>query len=291
MDEGGLGDTLVQALNTAKDGLGEDYGVPNPTGLADGVDNIRTQYISSGFVFDNGSLLVMGELANLSAETFQPVGDAGYLTVGYRFGKWMPHVTYAKFQTDSKADDRVRDIQAYADSVGKAVYTGTGDPAAPGLLEMNATINGSFGLGAAPTAIIPTTVCSASAACTGQVLAQMSARDQLQEAVVGYSESLYNSLESQIQEQQSVTVGVVYDVSPRVKAKLQATHYENFGSNRYQSLNILEGAVPTGGALGNLDAYNGFSTSNGHSNGRFSGDPDAAGNHTAIYSFSIDAVF
>ena len=90
-------------------------------------------------MYDNGSLLVMGEIANLSTETFQPVGDAGYITVGYRFGRWMPHVTFSKFQTDSKADDRIRAIQEYADAVGKAMYANSGDPNAPGLIEANAT--------------------------------------------------------------------------------------------------------------------------------------------------------
>ena len=283
VDEGGLGDTLIQALNAADEGLAAAYGVSVPSGMVDGEDNIRTQYISSGFVFDNGSLLVMGELANLSAETFQPVGDAGYLTVGYRFGKWMPHVTYAKFQTDSKADDRVRDIQAYADSVGKAIYSAAGpiNPAAPtGLAALNGVINGQLGLPA--NLIAPAEYCAANA-CSATQLTQIGVRDQLLEAVQGYSETIYNSLESQIQEQQSYTIGVVYDVSPRVKAKLQATHYENFGENTYQALDIT--------TVGGNDFLGNFSTSNGHSNGRFSGDPDAAGNHTAIYSFSIDAVF
>lgn len=287
VDEGGLGDTLIQALNTADDGLAATYGVSTPSGLADGEDNIRTQYISSGFMYDDGSLMVMGELANLSAETFQPVGDAGYLTVGYRFGKWMPHVTYAKFQTDSKADDRIRDIQAYADSVGKAIYSATGplNPAAPtGLAALNGAINAQLGL-PSTTLITPAEYCAApsAGACSSAILTQIGVRDQLLEAVQGYSESLYNSLESQIQEQQSYTIGVVYDVSPRVKAKLQATHYENFGENTYQTLDIS--TVGGNNFLGNI------STSDGHSNGRFSGDPDAAGNHTAIYSFSIDAVF
>ena len=288
-DEGGVASSLLEAIEAAESTYGPAYGVEDPGNLEAQSDNISTDYISAGFMYDNGSLLVMGEIANLSTETFQPVGDAGYITVGYRFGRWMPHVTFSKFQTDSKADDRIRAIQEYADAVGRAMYTGTGDPTNPGLLEMNATINTPLGLGAAPTAIVPASACVL-VACTGQQVTQLTARDTLQDAVTGYSETIYNSLENQIQEQQSYTIGVVYDINPRIKAKLQATHYENFGSNTYQSLNILEGAVPAGG-FGNLDAYNGFSTSEGHSNGRFSGDPDAAGNHTAIYSFSIDAVF
>ncbi len=289
-DEDGLADSLLTALSRAQDELGPDYGVANPGNLEADPDNIKTEYISAGFTYDNGSLLVMGEIANLNTETFQPVGDAGYLTVGYRFGKWMPHVTFAKFQTDSKADDRIRAIQEYADAVGKAMY---GAPAVGGLTVTNDTIN-ALALGGALAgsgAIIPSTAC-AGGGCDSQVLTLMGIRDSVQEGVLAYSQDIYNAMENQIQEQQSYTIGLVYDVTPRVKAKLQATHYENFGSNTYQYLNVVEGAVPTGNpALGSLDAYGGFTTVDGHSNGRFSGDPDAAGNHTAIYSFSIEAVF
>lgn len=285
-DEGGVGDTLASAVTTALEELGPQYGVADPGNLEAGIDNIRTEYISAGFTYDNGSLLVMGEIANLSTESFQPVGDAGYLTVGYRFGKWMPHVTFAKFQTDSKADDRIRAIQEYADSIGKAMYYA---PAVGGLETTNATINAlaAGGVYAGTQAILPSSACAGTGVCDSQVLALMGIRDSVQEAVYGYSQEIYNSAEDQIQEQQSYTIGVVYDVTPRVKAKLQATHYENFGSNTYQYLSIQE-EVP---ALGGLDAYDGFTTSAGHSNGRFSGEPDAAGNHTAIYSFSVDAVF
>ncbi len=294
-DEGGVASSLLEAIEAAESTYGPAYGVEDPGNLEAQSDNISTDYISAGFMYDNGSLLVMGEIANLSTETFQPVGDAGYITVGYRFGRWMPHVTFSKFQTDSKADDRIRAIQEYADAVGKAMYANSGDPNAPGLIEANAGINQAVNaaLGGpvlGTNEIVSAQTCAnatAAPACTGQVLTLMGIRDTLQDAITGYSESIYNSLEARIQEQQSYTIGVVYDINPRVKAKLQATHYEAFGKNTYQSLDYTSTSTP----LGSLDTYNGFTTSEGHSNGRFSGDPDAAGNHTAIYSFSIDAVF
>ncbi|MEE2731511.1 MAG: hypothetical protein VYA55_11870 [Pseudomonadota bacterium] len=293
-DEGGVADSLVPAMEAAESTYGPAYGVADPGNLEINTDNIRTDYISAGFMYDDGSLLVMGEIANLSAETFQPVGDAGYITVGYRFGKWLPHFTFSKFQTDSKADDRIRAIQEYADEVGKSMYAQAGVAGAPGLIETNTGINGLAAGGAlfGSGAILPSTACAGGVCTPGdaQILTLMGIRDTLQDAITGYSQTIYNSMEDQIQEQQSYTIGLVYDINPRVKAKIQATHYENFGSNTYQYLNIVEGAVPAG-ALGNLDTYNGFTTVDGHSNGRFSGDPDAAGNHTAIYSFSIDAVF
>ena len=276
-DEGGVADSLLSSLTYALTDLGPQFGVPEPGNLEIGSDNITTDYISAGFIYDNGSLLVMGEIANLSVETFQPVGDAGYFTVGYRFGKWMPHVTFSKFQTDSKADDRIRAIQQYAGDVGAAIY--------PTLSATNAAITTATGLPVPTSLIIPAQYCAQPTGnpCSATTLAQLGVRDSLLEAVQGYSETIYNSLEDQIQEQQSYTIGVVYDINPRVKAKLQATHYENFGENTYQTLTINN--VGGNDFLGTIDSYT------GHSNGRFSGDPDAAGSHTAIYSFSIDAVF
>jgi len=290
-DPGGVSDRLLVAMETAQT-LAPAYGVADPGHLEIQGDNIRTEYVSAGFSYDNGSLLVMGEIANMNAQTFQPEGDKGYLLVGYRFGKWLPYVSFAKFQSDSKADDRIRAIQSYADALGKAMYTGVGNPAAPGLLEVNAGINNAFNPALIPTnAIIPITACAVSAACNTQVLTAMNIRSQLEDAVRGYSETIYNSMEDQIQEQQSYSLGLVYDVTPRVKAKVQATLYEAFGDNTFQYLNVVQGAVPTGTALGTLNAYGGFTTLDANSNGRFQGEPGAAGTHTAIYSFSIDAVF
>ncbi|RLT92498.1 hypothetical protein [Ketobacter sp.] len=289
-DEGGVADSLVPAMQEAESTYGPAYGVADPGNLEISTENIRTDYISAGFMYDDGSLLVMGEIANLSAETFQPVGDAGYITVGYRFGKWMPHLTFSKFQTDSKADDRIRAIQEYADAVGKAMYSSAGVVGVPnpGLVATNGYFNSDYaGLGVT-NGIITSSLCpTLDAVATGCELSVLGQRDALHDAVIGYSQTIYNSMEDQIQEQQSVTIGLVYDINPRVKAKLQATHYENFGANTYQYLNY--GTEVTG--VGALETFNGFTTVDGHSNGRFSGDPDAAGNHTAIYSFSIDAVF
>lgn len=291
--EGGSGDQLISAIETAQTTL-----VPALNGLgipvaaapdwAGSLEDLSTDYISAGFMYDDGNLLVLGEIANLSVDdTVQPVGDAGYLTVGYRFGKWMPHITYAKFQTDAKNDKQVRQMQAYADAVGQAAFGAVTAPLAAGGL--NAGINAILGLPyPAPSSQFLATgssICTTpSVTCTADSLVLMGLRDNLLSAATGYSETLYNTLESQIQEQQSVTLGLTYDVSSRVKAKAQVTHYEGFGEGNYQTL----GSTPVNSAT---TLYSGFSTSNIDGNGRFIGEPGATGNHTAIYSFSIDAVF
>jgi len=305
---GGPGAELTDAMNTAIDTLVPTLatlGVPVSVAApewAGGLENLVTDYISGGFMYDNGSLLVLGEIANLSVDdTVQPAGDAGYLTVGYRFGKWMPHVTFAKFQTDSKNDKQVRQLATYADSVGRGAYLAA--------LGLNAQLNGSnqniaiggppgtgasvgTATGGAATAahVVGSSTCTAAAVfCSGDALALMSARDTMLSAAAGYSGTLYNTLENQIQEQQSYTLGLTYDVSARVKAKAQVTHYEGFGSGNYQSLNSSSAPL-AGGALPTT-LYTGFSTTEIDGNGRFSGDPGAAGNHTAVYSLSVDAVF
>lgn len=282
-DVGGLGEQLVNAIDTGKESLGPLLGVPAPASWVGSTENYNTDYISGGFMFDNGQLLVMGEIANLSVDdTFQPVGDAGYLTIGYHFGKWMPHVTFAKFQTDSKNDKQVRAVQAYADALGKAAY-------ARGMLANNFLVN-SGGQFTGVDLVIPASACAqASPACTTTQLAAMGVRDQLLEAAAGYSESIYNNMENQIQEQQSYTLGLVYDVSPRVKAKAQVTHYEGFGSGTYQALDSSTVASPVGSSP--ATQYSGFISGQLDGNGRFQGDPGAAGNHTAVYSLSVDAVF
>ena len=301
-DAGGPGDLLTTAMNTAQDSLARTlaaapFGIPTAPApeWAGGLENFATDYISAGFMYDNGDLLVLGEISNLSTDdTVQPVGDAGYLTIGYRFGKWMPHVTFAKFQTDSKNDKQVRQLQDYADSVGRGAYLAA--------LGLNGQINGSTSsvsvgpgatvaaVGGSPAHVVGSSTCTAAAVvCSADALAQMGARDTLLGAASSYSGTLYNTLENQIQEQQSYTLGLTYDVSARVKAKAQVTHYEGFGSGDYQSLNSSSAAL-AGGALPTT-LYTGFSSTEIDGNGRFSGDPGAAGNHTAVYSLSVDAVF
>lgn len=283
-DPGGTADQLISALKSANEDLGPLLGVPTTAVYDQGLGNLNTDYISGAFMFDNGKLLVMGEISNLSVDdTYQPVGDAGYITVGYRFGKWMPHFTFAKFQTDSKNDQQARDVQEYADAVAAAAY--------PAGLAYNIGVNGLLGNGFPSTYVVSQAACSSppSAAvptgCDVTTVANMELRDTLLGAAEGLSTTLHNATESQVQEQQSYTIGLVYDVNPRVKAKLQATHYESFGSNTYQTYNTTT-IVPNA-----VTSHDGISTYESHSNGRFSGDPGAAGNHTAIYSFSIDAVF
>lgn len=56
-------------------------------------------YYTGGIRYDNGDLLVLTEFSRIDAEG-RPSRDieAGYITLGYTFGKYVPYVTYMKTQ-------------------------------------------------------------------------------------------------------------------------------------------------------------------------------------------------
>lgn len=66
-------------------------------------------FVGVGFSSDNGELLVMSELTFSMMEGITPDVESGYIMVGYRFGNWMPHFTFAKMYTVS--DDVWPDVQ------------------------------------------------------------------------------------------------------------------------------------------------------------------------------------
>ncbi|MDY6919192.1 MAG: hypothetical protein SV765_03155 [Pseudomonadota bacterium] len=222
--------------------------------------NSRTLYTSAGFSYDDGSLLVMGEIANLRVEDLpQPGGDGGYFTVGYRFGKWMPHATFAKYYTDSAGDEYMNEYLEYFNDV------------------------------ASNTAALAPTADGASVPLPAELTAQgFSSWSQYSTVVGAGLADLHNGLATLNQQQQSYTLGVVYDVSPRVKAKLEATHYENFGN--YDYVTGYTGAGPTTVSVNGDGRFSQVVDEVDEVRGVDSGPP-ANKDHTAIYSFSIEAVF
>lgn len=86
----------VQApfLDSIFDGLrsfGEDE-------LADDLemDDARSTIFSLGMRFDNGDWLVVGEFATRPSEGFGQQGTSAYITLGRRYGLWMPNITLAR---------------------------------------------------------------------------------------------------------------------------------------------------------------------------------------------------
>jgi len=68
-------------------------------GIVEGWGAERIHYYTAGLRYDNGDLLVLSELSRIDSEG-KPGRDieAGYLTVGYTFGKFLPYATYMKTQ-------------------------------------------------------------------------------------------------------------------------------------------------------------------------------------------------
>jgi len=57
-------------------------------------------------MYDNGSLLAIAEYNSLTVESLFPDQDGYYVMGGYRFGQWMPYLSYAHEET---TDDDTRD--------------------------------------------------------------------------------------------------------------------------------------------------------------------------------------
>lgn len=70
-------------------------------------DRAYAHFIGTGLQYDNGSLVLMGEATELKISApgnWFPTLPAGYLMAGYRFGKLMPHVTWAYGYAEDSAD-------------------------------------------------------------------------------------------------------------------------------------------------------------------------------------------
>ncbi|EAT11706.1 porin [Bermanella marisrubri] len=102
-------------------------------------------FTSFGFRYDPGTLLVMGEYTTSSADGITQDEDSMYLTVGYRMGAWLPHLTYGMHES---TDDKDRELPAGvpASTVVDTDGTTAGDVAA--LVQANSNSDTSrIGLG------------------------------------------------------------------------------------------------------------------------------------------------
>lgn len=57
------------------------------------------EYFGLGFNIDNGQFQIMSELSHAEISGAYPDLESGYIMMGYRFGRWMPHFTFAKMYT------------------------------------------------------------------------------------------------------------------------------------------------------------------------------------------------
>jgi hypothetical protein len=80
--------------------------VPVPLG-AYSLDRSYAHYTGVGLQYDNGSLVLTGEITELKISApanWFPTQPAGYVMAGYRFGKLMPHITWAYVDAEDSSD-------------------------------------------------------------------------------------------------------------------------------------------------------------------------------------------
>ena len=68
------------------------------------LDGVPIHGNSVGLQYDNGSLVFMAERSSLVPHAWFPERWGGYVTTGYRFGKWMPHVTWGATNSQDNSD-------------------------------------------------------------------------------------------------------------------------------------------------------------------------------------------
>lgn len=84
-----------------------DLTVLNPALAPFSLDRAYAHYTGAGLQYDNGSLVVMGEITELkisSPANWFPTQPAGYVMAGYRFGKLMPHITWSYVDAEDSTD-------------------------------------------------------------------------------------------------------------------------------------------------------------------------------------------
>lgn len=80
---------------------------PPALGNSLNMDHHTAYFTGLGLQYDNGSLFVMAERGRLDLATpahWFPTLDSGYVTAGYRFGKFTPHVTWAGIEHNDISD-------------------------------------------------------------------------------------------------------------------------------------------------------------------------------------------
>lgn len=156
-------------------------------------DRDKSVYATAGLQYDNGSLLVISELTNIEVDGTLPDSQAAYLTVGYRFGKFLPHVTWSG--------------------------TKLADPRMP-VLPVLAIQDDLFGNPSGAPDLCPLIDPNPAAAFCLAVVPNMTALPGDTMGIPFPADTLGRLLD---REQESVTVGVRYDFLPNAALKLDWT--------------------------------------------------------------------
>ncbi len=167
---------MFQGLNTLLTAVG------NP-GI---VDQLATFY-DLGMIYDDGSLLVMSEVADLQySQGVLQDPFRGYVLLGYHMGDFLPNFTYSSTRTNSSGNSRRS--QALAD---------LNNPANTATLQRLA----------------------------------VSQYGGLNAAALNSSNIAEQSIANQGMQETSYTLGVRYDITPKMSAKLEWSYVTGLGNN------------------------------------------------------------
>lgn len=97
-----LSDSITNGLDDALLGLGSTQSDINQFNSAFAtsvkLNKVRGTFSDVGFIYDDGRWFAAGEMSALRFSGFVDDFNAGYLSAGYHFGKWMPYVMYARYK-------------------------------------------------------------------------------------------------------------------------------------------------------------------------------------------------
>ena len=128
-----LVDSLRDTINHALVGLNysaSDLSQYNATFATMQTHRLRATFSDAGLTYDDGCLFVAGEMSALRISGYANDFNAGYASVGYHLGKWLPYIVYAHYK-DLNLDEinqipapgniiygKVADVNQYSVSVG-----------------------------------------------------------------------------------------------------------------------------------------------------------------------------
>jgi hypothetical protein len=133
------GDPALGALTGALNGAGAGYALPQLNRLADAlaVNRKKASFMSVGLALDLDDILVQSEAGKRRTQSAVPDSTSWYVLGGYRFGKFMPYVSYASLKSSNSVSN----------TVPAACPAGYPDACTPTLQALSAAVSGGLASG------------------------------------------------------------------------------------------------------------------------------------------------
>lgn len=175
-----------------------------------------------GFKYDSAGLYLASEYTSLAIDKgiFADYSSA-YLTAGYRFGSWMPYVTYATVKTKDDGDDRRQEAADKLNASSSGLTALSSLAASQAQLKANTP---GTDLTAVRTQLLAAKIITQSQFDAGVGNDSVSL-NAISESLATNGKNLSGAavgVLSETQEHRSYSLGVRYDFSSRVAIKLQA---------------------------------------------------------------------